>query len=59
MQPIVSMLAISTEGDEGSGRRNVIDENGFRANVGIIIANGLGQVLWAKRIGQNAWQLRH
>ncbi len=34
----------------------MIDENGFRANVGIIIANGLGQVLWAKRIGQNAWQ---
>ena len=34
----------------------MIDENGFRANVGIIIANGQGQVLWAKRVGQNAWQ---
>ncbi len=34
----------------------VIDENGFRSNVGIIIANAKGQVLWAKRLGQNAWQ---
>jgi putative (di)nucleoside polyphosphate hydrolase len=35
---------------------SVIDENGFRPNVGMIIANGHGQVLWAKRLGQNAWQ---
>ncbi|MCK5880718.1 MAG: RNA pyrophosphohydrolase [Sinobacterium sp.] len=34
----------------------MIDENGFRSNVGIIIANANGQVLWAKRLGQNAWQ---
>ena len=34
----------------------MIDEQGYRANVGIIIANGKGQVLWAKRIGQDAWQ---
>lgn len=36
--------------------KSVIDENGFRSNVGIIIANAQGQVLWAKRVGQNAWQ---
>jgi len=34
----------------------VIDSDGFRPNVGIILANSLGQVLWAKRIGQDAWQ---
>jgi len=34
----------------------VIDSDGFRPNVGIILANSHGQVLWAKRIGQNAWQ---
>jgi putative (di)nucleoside polyphosphate hydrolase len=34
----------------------MIDANGFRPNVGIIIANTRGQVLWAKRIGQDAWQ---
>lgn len=34
----------------------MIDADGFRPNVGIIIANGYGQVLWAKRIGQQAWQ---
>ena len=34
----------------------VIDAEGFRPNVGIILANCGGQVLWAKRIGQAAWQ---
>ncbi len=34
----------------------MIDSDGFRPNVGIILANQLGQVLWAKRIGQDAWQ---
>lgn len=34
----------------------MIDSEGFRANVGIIISNQQGQVLWARRQGQNAWQ---
>jgi len=34
----------------------VIVEQGYRPNEGIIFCNGEGQVLWAKRIGQNAWQ---
>lgn len=34
----------------------MIDADGFRANVGIILANTQGQVLWAKRIGHDAWQ---
>jgi putative (di)nucleoside polyphosphate hydrolase len=35
----------------------MIDENGYRANVGIIISNASGQVLWARRVGgANAWQ---
>lgn len=34
----------------------MIDAEGFRPNVGIILANDYGQVLWAKRIGHNAWQ---
>lgn len=34
----------------------MIDAEGFRPNVGIIICNPRGQVLWAKRIGQDAWQ---
>ncbi|QTP60006.1 RNA pyrophosphohydrolase [Billgrantia antri] len=35
---------------------SVIDADGFRPNVGIIIANARGQLLWARRVGQNAWQ---
>lgn len=34
----------------------MIDSEGFRPNVGIVICNRLGQLLWAKRIGQSAWQ---
>ncbi len=34
----------------------MIDSDGFRPNVGIILSNEQGKVLWAKRIGQNAWQ---
>ncbi len=34
----------------------MIDAEGFRANVGIVICNRMGQVLWAKRYGQHSWQ---
>jgi putative (di)nucleoside polyphosphate hydrolase len=34
----------------------VIDSNGFRANVGIIISNEKQELFWAKRLGQEAWQ---
>ncbi|MEK8019632.1 MAG: RNA pyrophosphohydrolase, partial [Candidatus Parabeggiatoa sp.] len=34
----------------------MIDTDGYRMNVGIILTNQDGQVLWAKRVGQDAWQ---
>ncbi|XKM13761.1 RNA pyrophosphohydrolase [Orbaceae bacterium ac157xtp] len=34
----------------------MIDNDGYRPNVGIIICNQFGQVLWARRYGQNSWQ---
>ncbi|RUO80338.1 RNA pyrophosphohydrolase [Idiomarina tyrosinivorans] len=34
----------------------MIDAEGFRANVGIVICNGQGQVFWARRYGQHSWQ---
>ena len=35
----------------------MIDRDGFRPNVGIILANDRGQVLWARRVGgRDAWQ---
>lgn len=34
----------------------MIDSEGFRLNVGIVICNTQGQLLWAKRIGQSSWQ---
>ncbi|NOH25909.1 RNA pyrophosphohydrolase [Vibrio tubiashii] len=34
----------------------VIDGDGYRLNVGIVICNSHGQVFWAKRYGQHSWQ---
>ncbi|HCC83036.1 MAG TPA: RNA pyrophosphohydrolase, partial [Methylophaga sp.] len=34
----------------------MIDKDGFRANVGIILCNDLNQVLWAQRAQHDSWQ---
>lgn len=35
----------------------MVDADGFRANVGIVLSNDRGQVLWARRVGgRDAWQ---
>jgi len=34
----------------------VIDDDGYRPNVGIVICNRQGQVMWARRFGQHSWQ---
>jgi len=34
----------------------LIDEQGYRPNVGIILANDRGEILWARRRGQSSWQ---
>jgi len=34
----------------------VIDSEGYRANVGIILSNPEGLVFWGKRAGQSSWQ---
>jgi putative (di)nucleoside polyphosphate hydrolase len=34
----------------------LIDSEGYRANIGIIVLNTAGYVFWGKRIGKDAWQ---
>ncbi len=34
----------------------MIDSDGFRANVGIILSNDEGRVFWGRRLGMDAWQ---
>jgi len=34
----------------------MIDEKGYRPNVGIIIVNKAGKLFWGKRVHQEAWQ---
>lgn len=33
-----------------------IDDEGFRANVGIILANDAQRLFWARRVGRRGWQ---
>jgi len=33
-----------------------IDSDGYRANVGIVLTNGAGKLLWARRKGKRGWQ---
>ena len=51
MRPVVKQWPHFEPGNE-----TVLDSDGFRSNVGIIICNPYGKLLWTKRIGQNAWQ---
>ena len=34
----------------------MIDKDGYRPNIGIILSNEAGQVFWARRSGQDGWQ---
>ena len=51
MRPVVKQWLHFDRGNE-----KVLDSDGFRLNVGIIICNPFGKLLWTKRIGKNAWQ---
>lgn len=37
-------------------RGSIIDPQGYRANVGILLCNDIGQLFWGKKTGMNAWQ---
>jgi putative (di)nucleoside polyphosphate hydrolase len=45
-----------TIGSTSARVATVIDPEGFRPNVGIILCNAERQLFWGRRIGQNAWQ---
>lgn len=34
----------------------MVDKEGFRPNVGIVISDGAGKLFWGKRVGQSGWQ---
>lgn len=34
----------------------MIDQEGYRANVGIMLSNDQGKLLWARRYGRDGWQ---
>jgi putative (di)nucleoside polyphosphate hydrolase len=53
LMPCVKWIHFLTEWRLGS---QVIDSDGYRLNVGIILTNPEGKLLWARRIRQDAWQ---
>lgn len=42
--------------DKPRGHESLIDHDGFRPNVGIILTNEDRRLFWGRRVGQNAWQ---
>jgi len=42
--------------DANLRRAAVLDKEGYRPNVGIILANQRDEVFWGKRVNQHAWQ---
>ena len=38
------------------GQLNMIDADGYRPNVGMVVCNREGKLLWAKRVDQSGWQ---
>jgi putative (di)nucleoside polyphosphate hydrolase len=34
----------------------MLDREGYRPNVGIVLLNGSNEVFWGKRVGQHSWQ---
>ena len=34
----------------------MIDSDGYRPNVGIVLCNDVGKLFWGRRIGQDTWQ---
>ena len=56
-QPGASRVSGGRASTRGASSADSIDADGFRPNVGIVITNRLGQVLWARRVGgHDAWQ---
>src|SRR5512134_2114742 len=43
-------------GNSNLGGVAMLDRDGYRPNVGIILANGRNEVFWGKRVNQHAWQ---
>ena len=55
--PPVSAALWSNQGNARFGEdARVIDAEGYRSNVGIVICNEHGQVFWARRFGQQSGQ---
>jgi putative (di)nucleoside polyphosphate hydrolase len=51
-----AVLQVVEKCSENQRGASVIDRDGFRPNVGIILSNAERRLFWGRRVGQNAWQ---
>jgi putative (di)nucleoside polyphosphate hydrolase len=54
--PLILLCVKIISGGQIFPVKQLIDSKGYRANVGIILCNTEGQVFWARRYRQKAWQ---
>ncbi len=55
-RPVAESDAVTLKASKDSGVRIVIDPDGYRPNVGIVLMNPDGRVFWARRVRRDGWQ---
>ena len=53
---VVAVGGVAESGAVNSGVRIVIDPDGYRPNVGIVLMHPDGRVFWARRVHRDGWQ---
>src|SRR3954465_6809169 len=46
----------NNEGRQVFAGSNMLDRDGYRPNVGIVLCNGRNEVFWGKRVREHSWQ---
>jgi putative (di)nucleoside polyphosphate hydrolase len=46
----------NNEGRQVLAGSNMLDRDGYRPNVGIVLCNGRNEVFWGKRVREHSWQ---
>jgi len=53
---VAESIAVTSQASKDSGVRIVIDPDGYRPNVGIVLMHPDGRVFWARRVRRDGWQ---
>src|SRR5690606_4248095 len=53
---VAESIAVTSQASKDSGVRIVIEPDGYRPNVGIVLMHPDGRVFWARRVRRDGWQ---